>query len=336
MNFSKEQLRVINSSEKNILLISTAASGKTACVTERVKVLLSRGAQPKNIVLLTFTNLAAEEMRKRIGNYPEMYIGTLHGYATKILAQNKYDVKKFIDEENFEGMLEFCLDNPKIFEKIKYLLIDEAQDLTELEFLFIFDILKPESLFIVGDHRQSIYDFRDSRPEIFVSLKLRQDFTVYYLKNNYRNGNKILSFAKKIIQQVGKEYHDNSVAYNIEKNNVIMIKYNLNTIYNIIKDEKKLNDWFILCRSHEILDEVYDYLNKKNIVCEKFCLKDLTLGEINMLLHNNTLKIMTIHAAKGLEAKKVIVIGQNINSDEERRISYVAATRAKNLLIWTH
>ena len=57
-------------------------------------------------------------------------------------------------------------------------------------------------------------------------------------------------------------------------------------------------------------------------------------AEMAVTLNNNTVKVMTIHASKGLEAKNVIVVGAKFYSDEEKRISYVAATRAKHNLVW--
>ena len=52
-------------------------------------------------------------------------------------------------------------------------------------------------------------------------------------------------------------------------------------------------------------------------------------------MNENTVKVLTIHTAKGLEAKNVVVIGARWNDVEERCINYVAATRAKELLVWT-
>ena len=57
----------------------------------------------------------------------------------------------------------------------------------------------------------------------------------------------------------------------------------------------------------------------------------------------NTVKIMTIHASKGLEADNVVVIGATFNKrgnsekvEENLCVNYVAATRAKELLVWTY
>ena len=51
---------------------------------------------------------------------------------------------------------------------------------------------------------------------------------------------------------------------------------------------------------------------------------------------NNSVKVLTVHSAKGLEADNVIVIGVSKwnKKAEERRVAYVAATRARKKLIW--
>jgi superfamily I DNA/RNA helicase len=49
---------------------------------------------------------------------------------------------------------------------------------------------------------------------------------------------------------------------------------------------------------------------------------------------SNAVKVMTIHTAKGLESPNVIVIGAKTYCAEERRIAYVAATRAETNLYW--
>ena len=66
--------------------------------------------------------------------------------------------------------------------------------------------------------------------------------------------------------------------------------------------------------------------------------KELDKDEVKMAIeekiNENSIKVLTIHTAKGLEADNVIVYGTLWRNNEEVRINYVAATRAKNLLIW--
>jgi superfamily I DNA/RNA helicase len=57
--------------------------------------------------------------------------------------------------------------------------------------------------------------------------------------------------------------------------------------------------------------------------------------ELGKKMKENTVKVLTIHTAKGLEANNVVVIGAKFFNTEERCVSYVAATRAKNMLVWT-
>jgi superfamily I DNA/RNA helicase len=337
MNLSNKQKEIVFSTERNIVVIASAAAGKTACLAERVRHLLNKGANPERMVLMTFTNTAAEEMSQRIGAHEGMYIGTIHGYANQLLLRSGIDTSGLISSENFDELFEMALDNPSCAKKIDYLLIDEAQDLTELEYQFVFDILKPKSFFAVGDARQSIYGFRSARPDLFLSLSDRGDTVTYSLNENYRNGSIILNFAKRIIDKVGFRYIDNSIPMVSRSGKVVERDYNLNEISNLIYEKRETvpyKDWFILARYNSHVEEVYNHLARKGIPCETFKRADMNNAEMAVALNNNTVKVMTIHAAKGLEAKNVMVIGAKYYSDEEKRISYVAATRAKNNLIW--
>lgn len=49
---------------------------------------------------------------------------------------------------------------------------------------------------------------------------------------------------------------------------------------------------------------------------------------------SNRVKVLTHHSSKGLENKNVIVVGTRLYNMEERKIAYVAATRAENALYW--
>ena len=71
MQFTTEQQKVIDLRDKNILVSAAAGSGKTAVLVERILGLVLDEKNPVDIdrlLIVTFTNAAASEMRERIGN----------------------------------------------------------------------------------------------------------------------------------------------------------------------------------------------------------------------------------------------------------------------------
>ena len=66
MEFSKEQLEIIEAPiDEKTIVMAAAASGKTRVLIERLKYVIDHGVDPSRIVVLTFTNNAAAEMRDR-------------------------------------------------------------------------------------------------------------------------------------------------------------------------------------------------------------------------------------------------------------------------------
>ena len=70
MGWTEAQQKVIDTRKKNILVSAAAGSGKTAVLVERIISMISEGDKPIDIdhlLVVTFTNAAAAEMRERIG-----------------------------------------------------------------------------------------------------------------------------------------------------------------------------------------------------------------------------------------------------------------------------
>lgn len=85
-----EQLAVVLNGDGPCLVLAGAGSGKTRVITYRVAYLLEQGVNPENILLVTFTNKAANAMTERVakltGSFKKLpWAGTFHHIANKIL-----------------------------------------------------------------------------------------------------------------------------------------------------------------------------------------------------------------------------------------------------------
>src|SRR6476620_11853041 len=90
---NEQQLAAVTAPPGPILVIAGAGSGKTRTLTYRVAYLLENGIDPRNILLLTFTNKAAREMLNRVGNLlpvdaSGLWGGTFHSIGNRILRRH--------------------------------------------------------------------------------------------------------------------------------------------------------------------------------------------------------------------------------------------------------
>jgi DNA helicase II / ATP-dependent DNA helicase PcrA len=105
MELNDEQKKVVDSNERFLFLLAGAGSGKTRVIVERIKHLLSKGVQPKEILAITFTRKAAHEMRERVGN-DQVDIHTFHQFCFLRLKADYQMSFTMVEEEKlpFEEM----------------------------------------------------------------------------------------------------------------------------------------------------------------------------------------------------------------------------------------
>src|SRR3989338_6665972 len=89
-NLNQAQRDAVLQSEGPLLVLAGAGTGKTRVLTTRIiHIVNSQLASPLQILAVTFTNKAAAEMKKRIGEVigdqvNNLWIGTFHGIAARI------------------------------------------------------------------------------------------------------------------------------------------------------------------------------------------------------------------------------------------------------------
>ena len=336
MHLDEYQEAIVKSNKPHILVVAGSGSGKTRVITERLKWLVKNGADPSKIVMITFTNFAADEMRERLSvECEKCFVGTIHSYANRLLITNGYDTSKAIKEEDFDKLFSLVKQHQEIIPEVDYLLVDEYQDIDNFQYQF-FEMLNAKNTFYVGDDWQCIYEFRLASPQFFFNKIKDSKYSVYFLKNNYRSGRSIISFASRFMRSVDEKV--DKVVSCCAPDSIVEETYEgLPYIINQIEKNGEYGKWFILSWSNASVDQARDALEKKGIPHDTFKKGTSSHIEIRDKMKENTVKVLTVHSAKGLESDYVGVFEVPIkNNDSSRRLAYVAATRAKERLIWCY
>jgi DNA helicase-2/ATP-dependent DNA helicase PcrA len=85
-----QQKEAVEYIESPLLVIAGAGSGKTKVITHKVAYLITKGFEPESILALTFTNKAADEMKRRISflvdrDFKDLWIMTFHSFSARVL-----------------------------------------------------------------------------------------------------------------------------------------------------------------------------------------------------------------------------------------------------------
>ena len=93
-NLNEKQIEAVMATEGKIRVVAGAGSGKTRVLAHRFAYLVNEiGVSPSNILCMTFTNKAAQEMRNRIAKmvhqgYINDFVCTIHGFCVKVLRRD--------------------------------------------------------------------------------------------------------------------------------------------------------------------------------------------------------------------------------------------------------
>lgn len=126
---NQPQLDAVCTPEGNLLILAGAGSGKTKVITHRIAYLIENGIAPSEILALTFTNKAANEMKERLERLLDrpvsrMWIGTFHSMCLRILRAHidklEYG-KDFVIYDTYDqtSLMKECMKIGKVSDKIK-------------------------------------------------------------------------------------------------------------------------------------------------------------------------------------------------------------------------
>lgn len=152
---------------------------------------------------------------------------------------------------------------------IDYAFIDEAQDLSQSQYDLVIALAKGKSLVMVGDICQSIYGFRDAMPQNFSVKYMQQYFTeveTLALQNNYRSEpdivkvcNYVRDIAKDPLQAIAvKQYSNPSVKIVQTANNIMEVKYLVDSLKKLELQGYKPKDITIICRTNRYIKSIIE------------------------------------------------------------------------------
>ncbi|MBI2139708.1 UvrD-helicase domain-containing protein [Candidatus Woesearchaeota archaeon] len=265
------------------------------------------------------------------------------------------------------GLRDFAdqlVDTLSLFEKHKemiphfdYVLIDEYQDVNASQVRLI-DYLGPQNIFAVGDPRQSIYGWRGSDIRHILNFKDKYPGTeLIVLTKNYRSTKHIVELINKSIKPMGladlESCTEGEKNIRLEKFDAEQDEFEF-IIGKIQESSLPRNELFVLARTNRQLNELSALMKSRGI--KHIVRSDELKGTV--MLQGDDVTLATIHAIKGLEAHTVFVMGctpynfpcrgsehpgiEMINveeydqEEEERRLLYVAMSRAKNEMYLTY
>jgi DNA helicase II / ATP-dependent DNA helicase PcrA len=230
-----------------------------------------------------------------------------------------------------------------------YIFIDEFQDTNLLQYeLLKLLIRKNTNVLAVGDPDQSIYAFRGASSRIINQYIKDYQAKLYTLSVNYRSSSTILYHANRLIGRNNRRYHNiliptnqgNQKVYSIQfLNEFVEAEQLILLIKKLQKFKIKSEEIAILYRNHQRAYELQKTMREQDISFQTY--------DDQKMDHQQGIQMMTIHKAKGLEFDAVIIIGLEMGvlpsshdntqweKDEERRLMFVAMTRARDHLYFS-
>ena len=253
--------------------------------------------------------------------------------------------------------IEFFKNNPDRMPKFEHILVDEYQDVNLMQ-IELLDLLNAKNLFCVGDPRQSIFGWRGSKIKYILNFEEKYpDSEIITLSTNYRSSRQIVDLMNKSLEstKLPELRHSSPSQAEIKIINFDSENEEMEFIIaKIMELDAPKNEIFVLARTNRLISELSDRMKLRNIrhiIRTEDHNRDIEAARDEVTL-------ATIHSIKGLEAEAVFVMGcSSINfpckasdhpiielvkfddydrEEEERRLFYVALSRAKSRLYITY
>lgn len=365
---TRQELNARKIGEGHRIIYGVAGSGKTVLLIAKARILSTENPESK-ILLLCFNVALASYLAEALISCPNVTVKHFDGWAKANNCVRQYEESNEDLGKRFKERLTYMES-----ERYDAILIDEAQDFATSWFECVLEAMNDPydgDLLIVGDGSQGIYSGNKKIKWKDIGIKAvgRVEYKKFDLDKNYRNSSEIIELASIFASQEniddGGENSMLSLFVDPKKcqrsNGIkpILLKSasreeESNKVIGIVK--KLLNGfWFdqkIKPLNPENIGILYRLSSKKEKIILGDFIKELhkiapVLWISNQGNENRTkitepaIKIQTIHSAKGLQYRAVILLWadqlpalfDNNSEESERRLMYVAMTRPEDFLV---
>ncbi|MBR1539736.1 MAG: UvrD-helicase domain-containing protein [Clostridia bacterium] len=249
---------------------------------------------------------------------------------------NKRFAKKTVQYEDLAPLmyLRFRLSSPQERFQLKHIIIDEAQDFGEFQFVTLYEILnRNKSMTILGDLAQGIYMYRGTENwQRINDVVFHNEAQILYLEKSYRTTSNIMNEANQVLSKMKDKIgvklgvpvsRKGSVP---EYKKVQSFDEKIKVIREFIQDFKRrgFQNIGIISRTSQASQEIYEGLKEENA--------ELILE--NMEQFKGGITVVSSYYSKGLEFDCVIITDYEKYQDNllDNKLLYIAMTRSMHEL----
>ncbi len=338
-NLNPAQKEAVLCTEGPLIIFAGAGTGKTRVITHRIAYLLSKGIAPWQILAVTFTNKAAEEMKKRVnelipGTGANVMVSTFHSFcayflrveAEKINLSPDFLIYDFADQKNVikDCVRELNLDDKKfkpstIADKISRAKddlkqpLDMAADAEKLGDFFGTTVADIYKLYQQKLERAQALDFGDLIMKTVMALKENTALLQHYQKR----------FQYILVD----EYQDtNHAQYKLTK----LLAGNHHNICVVGDDDQSVYSWRG-ADINNILDFEKDYPSAKTVKLEQnYRSTPKILAAAHQVVKHNTSRVDKKLWTQNSDDGSVAVVKNTNENDEAAKVVDIIILNMQN------
>lgn len=266
-----------------------------------------------------------KSLNRLSGQYDKDFINHIKTYTMENLNANNL----YYEDQVAILYLKIALGEISPSSQIKYVIIDEAQDYTPLQYEIFYELFKSAKMTILGDINQSINPFMNVGDYNNIYNISKSDTCIINLTKTYRSTAEITKFARKLLpENISDEY----VERHGDEPSLINFNHKDDMNKKLVEEiknyqEKNYKSIGIITKTARETRDLYNLLQSYNIEVSSITKDDDSFTD--------GIVVIPSYLAKGLEFDVVFIYdasNKNYDGEDERLLLYTCCTRALHVL----